>query len=98
MFYFMLLMTVITVVGCLSMVYIVFKFAEEVFQFKLLFTYITEFKLSNDEIKFVNSFDSYFRFQLEYNQMLKDCQFFSIELPNTVKEGIEIMIELNQYD
>ena len=78
------------------MAVLTFRFANEVIRFKLLFYYITKFNLSTKEKDFIKSYDSYFLFTHEYDKMLKDCSFFSIDKPNTIEEGIEIMIYLKE--
>ena len=97
-FLFMFATTLICVIGVITMAVLIFRFANEVIRFKLLFYYFTKFNLSAKEKDFIKSYDSYFLFTYEYDDMLKDCSFFSIDKPKTVKEGIEIMIYLKEYD
>jgi hypothetical protein len=75
-----------------------FIFANEVIRFKLLFYYLTKFNLPTKEKEFIKSYDSYFLFTYDYDEMLKDCSFFSIDEPKTIKDGIEIMIYLKEND
>ena len=98
LFVFMFIATLICVIGAIVMSVLTFRFADEVIRFKLLFYYITKLNLPVKEKEFINSYDSYFLFSHEYDEMLKDCSFFGIDKPNTVKEGIEIMIYLKEND
>lgn len=98
LFVFMFIATLICVIGVITMSALTFRFANEVIRFKLLFYYITKFNLSTNEKEFIKSYNSYFLFTHEYDEMLKDCSFFSIDKPNTIKDGIEIMIYLKEND
>ena len=100
LFLFMFTTTLICVIGLTIMLILTCKFANEVIRFKLLFYFATKFNLSANEKEFIKSYDSYFLFTHKYDEMLKDCSFFSIDKPKTVKDGIELMIYLNEcnYD
>lgn len=98
MFIFMLFCTIFVVLGLSLMAYLTYKLADEVINFKLLFLYLFKYNLTEKEAYFVWKFKSYMSFLSHYEYMIDQCEFFNIDKPTNVREGLEIVMELSSYD
>lgn len=92
-------MFLITIAISLMWIYtfsLVYKLADEIINFKLYKDYLLKRSLTKDEKLFVKSVGDYLDFKIAYEYMLKDCVFFSIDIPTTFKDGVEVMMCLQE--